>query len=158
MPDLTAAPEDIDYDEKEKLINHAEILADGVRYSVFSGIFSGNGDRTAAGIHHLPAVPMVRRGDDDGIQVVALQEFPVIAVQVGTFPRAFFQVGDSHSFAVNIVVHIAPPLLLPSAFSVTEIYSLSFSGFFVHSILAVNKDFAAENSGSPDDNKNNRHD
>lgn len=49
LPDLTAAPEDIDYDEKEKLINHAEILADGVRYSVFSGIFSGNGQDLAAG-------------------------------------------------------------------------------------------------------------
>ena len=49
MPDLSAAPGDIDYDEKEKLINHAEILADGVRYSVFSGIFSGNGQDLAAG-------------------------------------------------------------------------------------------------------------
>lgn len=49
MPDLTAAPEDIDYDEKEKLINHAEYLADGVRYSIFSGVFSGNGQDLAAG-------------------------------------------------------------------------------------------------------------
>ena len=49
MPDLTAAPTDIDYDEKEKLINHAEMLADGVRYSVFSGMFSGNGQDLAAG-------------------------------------------------------------------------------------------------------------
>lgn len=49
MPNLTASPEDIDYDEKEKLINHAEFLADGVRYSVFSGIFSGNGQDLAAG-------------------------------------------------------------------------------------------------------------
>ncbi|QUC67947.1 hypothetical protein [Aristaeella hokkaidonensis] len=49
MPELTEAPEDIDYDEKEKLINHAEMLADGIRYSVFSGIFSGNGQDLAAG-------------------------------------------------------------------------------------------------------------
>ena len=49
MPDLTAAPAEIDYDEREKLINHAEMLADGIRYSVFSGMFSGNGQDLAAG-------------------------------------------------------------------------------------------------------------
>ena len=48
-PDLSVMPADIDYDEKEKLINHAEMLADGVRYSVFSGLFSGNGQDLAAG-------------------------------------------------------------------------------------------------------------
>ena len=49
MPLLAGAPADMDYDEKEKLINHAEMLADGVRYSVFAGIFSGNGQDLAAG-------------------------------------------------------------------------------------------------------------
>ena len=49
MPDLKSAPADIDYDEKEKLINHSEMLADGVRYSVFSGLYSGNGQDLAAG-------------------------------------------------------------------------------------------------------------
>ena len=48
-PDLSALPDEIDYDEKEKLINHAEMLADGVRYSVYSGLFSGNGQDLAAG-------------------------------------------------------------------------------------------------------------
>ena len=49
MPALAGSPADMDYDEKERLINHAEMLADGVRYSVFAGIFSGNGQDLAAG-------------------------------------------------------------------------------------------------------------
>ncbi len=49
VPDLSVLPDEIDYDEKEKLINHAEMLADGVRYSVYSGLFSGNGQDLAAG-------------------------------------------------------------------------------------------------------------
>ena len=42
-------PEEIDYDEKERLINHAEMLADGVRYTLFAGIFSGHGQDLTAG-------------------------------------------------------------------------------------------------------------
>ncbi len=48
-PDLSVLPDEIDYDDREKLINHAEMLADGVRYSVYSGLFSGNGQDLAAG-------------------------------------------------------------------------------------------------------------
>jgi len=44
----TCKPCEIDYDEKEALMNHAEALADGVRYALFSGLFSGhNRDLTA---------------------------------------------------------------------------------------------------------------
>ena len=35
-------PEEMEYDEKEKLINHAVMLADGVRFSTFAGLFSGH--------------------------------------------------------------------------------------------------------------------
>ena len=39
----------IDYDQKQVLMNHAEMLADAVRYSVFAGIFSGNRQDLTAG-------------------------------------------------------------------------------------------------------------
>ena len=42
-------PEQIEYDEKEKLINHGLLLADGVRFTLFSGLFSGNGQDLSAG-------------------------------------------------------------------------------------------------------------
>ena len=42
-------PEEIDYLQKEKLINHAEMLADGLRYTMFSGMFSGHGMDLSAG-------------------------------------------------------------------------------------------------------------
>ena len=42
-------PEEIDYEQKEKLINHAEMLADGVRYTLYAGLFSGNGQDLSAG-------------------------------------------------------------------------------------------------------------
>ena len=42
-------PAEIEYDQKEQLVNHAEMLADGVRYSLYSGIFSGNGQDLTAG-------------------------------------------------------------------------------------------------------------
>lgn len=41
VPDMK--PEEIDYEQKEMLVNHAEMLADGVRYTLFSGLFSGHG-------------------------------------------------------------------------------------------------------------------
>lgn len=41
--------DEIDYIEKEKLINHAEILADGVRYTLFAGLYSGHRQDLSAG-------------------------------------------------------------------------------------------------------------
>lgn len=35
-------PSELDYYEKEKMINHAEMLADGVRYALYAGLFSGH--------------------------------------------------------------------------------------------------------------------
>ena len=46
---LTVLPEELDFHEKEKLINHAELLADGMRYTLFSGLFSGHGQDLSAG-------------------------------------------------------------------------------------------------------------
>lgn len=42
-------PDEIDYDDREKLINHAEMLADGVRFTLFSGLFSGHGQDLSSG-------------------------------------------------------------------------------------------------------------
>ena len=42
-------PELIEYDQKEKLINHSELLADGVRYSFYAGIYSGHSRDLSAG-------------------------------------------------------------------------------------------------------------
>ena len=42
-------PELIEYDQKECLINHSELLADGVRYSLYAGIYSGHSRDLAAG-------------------------------------------------------------------------------------------------------------
>lgn len=42
-------PDMIEYDQKEKLINHSELLADGVRYSLFAGIYSGHNRDLSAG-------------------------------------------------------------------------------------------------------------
>ncbi len=47
IPDTT--PDRIEYDQKEKLINHAELLADGIRYTVFAGLFSGHGQDLSSG-------------------------------------------------------------------------------------------------------------
>ena len=44
-----ASPDQINFDEKEKIINHAELLADGIRFTLFSGIFSGNRQDLFAG-------------------------------------------------------------------------------------------------------------
>ena len=46
---FASVPDEMDYHEKEKLINHAELLADGVRFTLFSGIFSGHGQELTAG-------------------------------------------------------------------------------------------------------------
>ena len=46
---IACKPEDLEYDEKEKLINHAEMLADGMRYTAFSGMFSGHGQDLSSG-------------------------------------------------------------------------------------------------------------
>jgi len=46
---FTGDPGALDYDRKQLLINHAESLADGFRYCVFSGLFSGNGQDLTAG-------------------------------------------------------------------------------------------------------------
>lgn len=42
-------PEEMDFTDREKLTNHAEMLADGVRYTVFAGIFSGHTRDLSAG-------------------------------------------------------------------------------------------------------------
>lgn len=39
----------LDYDKKQVLLNHAEMLADGVRYTLFAGMFSGNRQDLTAG-------------------------------------------------------------------------------------------------------------
>ena len=51
MPDLFFGikPDMIEYDQKERLINHSELLADGVRYSVYAGIYSGHNRDLSAG-------------------------------------------------------------------------------------------------------------
>ena len=46
---LSEKPQDMDYDEKQKLINHAELLADGVRYTLYAGLFSGHGQDLSSG-------------------------------------------------------------------------------------------------------------
>ena len=46
---LPPCPVDLDYDEKQTLVNHAEMLADGVRYTLYTGLFSGNGQDLSAG-------------------------------------------------------------------------------------------------------------
>ena len=49
LPDLSRKPEELDYDEKEKLINHGEMIADGVRYTLWDGLFSGHGQDLSSG-------------------------------------------------------------------------------------------------------------
>ena len=49
LPDLSRKPEEMDYDDKEKLINHGEMIADGVRYSLWAGLFSGHGQDLSSG-------------------------------------------------------------------------------------------------------------
>ena len=46
---LSGRPRDMDYSDKQRLINHAELLADGVRYSLFAGLFSGHAQDLSAG-------------------------------------------------------------------------------------------------------------
>ena len=41
--------EDLDYEQKQILLNHAVMVADGIRYSLFAGIFSGNRQDLSAG-------------------------------------------------------------------------------------------------------------
>jgi len=41
--------DEMDFSDREKLTNHAEMLADGVRYTVFAGIFSGHTRDLSAG-------------------------------------------------------------------------------------------------------------
>jgi hypothetical protein len=40
---------ELDYDQKQLLLNHAETLAGGIRYSLYAGIFSGNRQDLTAG-------------------------------------------------------------------------------------------------------------
>lgn len=47
--DYSCKPDELEYDQKEKLINHAEMLADGMRYSTYAGIFSGHGQELSSG-------------------------------------------------------------------------------------------------------------
>lgn len=47
--EIACKPEDIDFDVKESLINHAEMLADGVRYTICSGLFSGHSQDLSSG-------------------------------------------------------------------------------------------------------------
>lgn len=46
---LPSSPRDLDYEQRQRIINHAEMLADGVRYSLYSGIYSGNRQDLSAG-------------------------------------------------------------------------------------------------------------
>ena len=41
--------DELNYDQKKILLNHAELLADGIRYTLYSGIFSGNRQDLTAG-------------------------------------------------------------------------------------------------------------
>lgn len=50
FPDsLPAKPQEMDYCQKEKLINYAELLADGMRYTLYAGMFSGNKQDLSSG-------------------------------------------------------------------------------------------------------------
>ena len=51
IPDIcfSPTPDGMEYDEKEKMINHAEMLADGMRFTLYSGLFSGNSHDLASG-------------------------------------------------------------------------------------------------------------
>lgn len=50
FPDtLPAKPEEMDYCQKEKLVNYAEFLADGMRYTLYAGLFSGNKQELSSG-------------------------------------------------------------------------------------------------------------
>ena len=50
FPDsLPAKPREMDYCQKEKLINYAELLADGMRYTLYAGMFSGNKQDLSSG-------------------------------------------------------------------------------------------------------------
>lgn len=42
-------PAQIDYEDKERLVNHGVLLADGFRYTLFAGLFSGHGQELSAG-------------------------------------------------------------------------------------------------------------
>ena len=42
-------PNMLEYDQKERLMNHSEMLADGVRYSLYAGIYSGHSRDLSAG-------------------------------------------------------------------------------------------------------------
>ena len=46
---LKKKPSDLEYDEKQLLLNHAGYLAGGFRYSFLSGLFSGNGQDLSSG-------------------------------------------------------------------------------------------------------------
>lgn len=46
---LKKKPEELGYDEKQLLIHHAESLADGMRYTLYAGLFSGNRMDLSAG-------------------------------------------------------------------------------------------------------------
>lgn len=46
---FSVKPDEMEYDEKQKLINHAELVADGVRFTLYAGLFSGHGHDLASG-------------------------------------------------------------------------------------------------------------
>ena len=46
-------PADLSFDEQQMLLNHGAMLADGIRYSFCSGLYSGNGQELGAGLHAL---------------------------------------------------------------------------------------------------------
>ena len=46
---ISVKPENLEYDEREKLINHAEMLADGMRYTLYSGLYSGHSQDLSSG-------------------------------------------------------------------------------------------------------------
>ena len=47
--DLSVRPENLEYDDREQLINHAEMLADGMRYTLYSGLYSGHSQDLSSG-------------------------------------------------------------------------------------------------------------
>lgn len=49
MSETHALPSEIEYADKEKIVNNGEMLADAVRYTLFAGLYSGNKQDLTAG-------------------------------------------------------------------------------------------------------------
>ena len=97
---------ELDFFNTQYLTNHAEILADGMRYTVYSAIYSGNGQELSAGRkgweyirkHHgavcggtTANVLLSGRGANQGIHpaaIAAWTEAMISQMQIGTEPWA----------------------------------------------------------------------